>query len=222
MLAVEPILRPVVRSRLKRSRDVDDVVQDGLERLFGARERLAPGAVLPYAVVIGWNLVASHARKSSLVSARYRRLDHDRFPAPEDEVIRDEERRAMRAAMACLSDGERSDLVVREAEEMAVADVTAPGARQASTRLRLAPSRAKLRVEYSLAIRRVELPTSRCRTVLMALSGGDMTRQLSVRVGDQLVACSTRAALADSLRHRCDMCHLNRLAGVHPEHELEG
>ncbi|HET6812817.1 MAG TPA: sigma factor [Actinomycetota bacterium] len=37
----------------------------------------------------------------------------------------------------------------------------------------------RLRLDYLLALRRVELPTARCRPVLLALSAGDRRRQLA-------------------------------------------
>jgi DNA-directed RNA polymerase specialized sigma24 family protein len=51
VLAVEPVIRRVVAARAAHHADVDDLVQDCLERLLVARERLAPKEVLPYAVV---------------------------------------------------------------------------------------------------------------------------------------------------------------------------
>jgi serine/threonine-protein kinase RsbT len=65
VMAVEPVIRRVVAARAANHADVDDLVQDCLERLLVARERLAPEAVLPYAVVTARNLVSSHAKTAS-------------------------------------------------------------------------------------------------------------------------------------------------------------
>jgi DNA-directed RNA polymerase specialized sigma24 family protein len=65
VMAVEPVIRRVVAARAANSADIDDLVQDCLERLLVARGRLAPEAVLPYAVVTARNLVSSHAKTAS-------------------------------------------------------------------------------------------------------------------------------------------------------------
>jgi serine/threonine-protein kinase RsbT len=65
VMAVEPVIRRVAAARAANHADVDDLVQDCLERLLVARERLAPEAVLPYAVVTARNLVSSHVKTAS-------------------------------------------------------------------------------------------------------------------------------------------------------------
>src|SRR6201996_2390910 len=64
VLAIEPVIRRVVAARVANPSDIDDLVQDCLERLLAARGRLTPEAVLPYAVVTARNLVTSHARSA--------------------------------------------------------------------------------------------------------------------------------------------------------------
>ncbi|PZS40081.1 MAG: hypothetical protein DLM62_04780, partial [Pseudonocardiales bacterium] len=61
VIAVEPVIRRVVAARAANPSDIDDLVQDCLERLLAAHGRLAPDAVLPYAIVTARNLVSSHA-----------------------------------------------------------------------------------------------------------------------------------------------------------------
>ena len=50
-------------------------------------------------------------------------------------------------------------------------------------------TRARLRVEYLLALYDAEPPTDRCRAVLYALSGGDRRRQREVDAARHLLEC---------------------------------
>src|SRR6201986_2600532 len=70
VIAVEPVIRRVVAARAANSADVDDLVQDCLERLLAGRVRLTPEAVLPYPVVTARNLVRSHAKSPMPRGAR--------------------------------------------------------------------------------------------------------------------------------------------------------
>ena len=66
----------------------------------------------------------------------------------------------------------------------------------------LARARARLRVDYLLAIRDVELPTDRCRSVLNALSAGDRRRQRALDAGGHLLGCEVCASLSEPLTER--------------------
>jgi len=65
---------------------------------------------------------------------------------------------------------------------------------------RLARSRAKLRVDYLVALERVRLPTAQCRSVLVALSAGDKRRQHALGTADHVLRCHHCAELARALR----------------------
>jgi hypothetical protein len=58
------------------------------------------------------------------------------------------------------------------------------------------------RLEYLLALRRVKLPTPRCRPVLLALSTGDKRRQAATHSSTHLLHCPTCASLSDPLLRR--------------------
>jgi hypothetical protein len=62
-----------------------------------------------------------------------------------------------------------------------------------------------------MALRKAEPPTSRCRSVLIALSGGDRRRQLALKAGDHLLECSYCAELSEPLIER-----RSSLAGIAP------
>ncbi len=201
VLAVEPVIRRVVAARAANPADVDDLVQDCLERLLTARERLTPAAVLPYAVVTARNLVSSHAKTAMRhAAAAPRILDIAEPERPEDLLLAGEARRAMTAALAQLSPQERGDLLDYYDADPAAGGV-GPESRGA-LRVRMARTRAKLRLEYLLAFRHIELPTPVCRRVLLAISAGDMRRQREADAGQHLLDCETCAALSEPLDRR--------------------
>ena len=201
VIAVEPVIRRVVAARAVNPADIDDLVQDCLERLLTARVRLAPEAVLPYAVVTARNLVSSHAKSTMRhADAAPRILDPAEPDRPEDVLLTGETRRAMTSALGQLSAQERHDVLAYYDVDPA-ADGNAPESRGA-LRVRMSRTRAKLRLEYLLAFRHVELPTPQCRRVLLAISAGDTRRQREASAGQHLLDCETCAALSEPLDRR--------------------
>jgi serine/threonine-protein kinase RsbT len=63
-------------------------------------------------------------------------------------------------------------------------------------------TRARLRVEYLLALEQVDPPTDRCRPVLFALSSGDRRRQREVDAAGHVLQCSVCARLSGPLTAR--------------------
>jgi DNA-directed RNA polymerase specialized sigma24 family protein len=182
VLAVEPVIRRVVAARAANPADIDDLVQDCLERLLIARERLAPDAILPYGVVIARNLVSSHAKSALRHAAVAPRI------------------RAMTMALSQLPPAEREDILayyngdpapVGEAKET-----------RAALRVRMSRTRARLRLEYLLAFRHQELPAPLCRSVLLAISAGDQRRQREFNAAQHLLDCETCATLSEPLDQR--------------------
>ena len=198
---MEPVIRRVVAARAANHADVDDLVQDCLERLLVARERLAPEAVLPYAVVTARNLVSSHAKTASRrAAAAPRVLDVAEPDRPDEVLLAGEARDAMTAALARLSDAERRDILAYYSEGSPLG--TQAGESRGALRVRMARTRAKLRLEYLLAFRHVELPTPACRSVLLAISAGDTRRQRELGAGQHLLECATCASLSEPLDRR--------------------
>lgn len=202
VIAVEPVIRRVVAARAANPSDIDDLVQDCLERLLVARERLAPEAVLPYAVVVARNLAASHA-KSALrhAAAAPRILDASEPERPDDVLLAGESREAMMAALAQLSDQERRDILAYYTDGDALSEVVT-GESRGALRVRMARTRAKLRLEYLLAFRHLALPTPVCRSVLLAISAGDTRRQRELSAGEHLLDCDVCATLSEPLDRR--------------------
>ena len=204
ILELEPMLRRVVGARVRDPDTVDDLVQEALARVIAVRGRLDDEAVAPYAIVTARNLVTSLAREEERSRRhRPRLVDPTEPERPEDAAVRNEEAAAVEAALAGLPDHEREVVVAHEVEgvdttTLAEARSSTPGA----VGTQLARTRARLRLDYVLALRRVELPTARCRPVLLALSAGDRRRQLALDAGGHLMQCPTCASLSRPLVER--------------------
>ena len=201
VVAIEPVIRRVVAARVTNPSDIDDLVQDCLERLLGAHGRLAPETVLPYGIVTARNVVTSHmrtaARRSTLAPLVADLREPDR---PEDTVLAGEAQQAMETALSRLSAEERADILAY----YDAISVPHPEAREASgaLRVRMARVRAKLRLEYLLAFRHAELPSEQCRRVLLAVSAGDTRRQRQLQAGQHLLHCESCATLSEPLSKR--------------------
>src|SRR5215218_3704874 len=204
ILELEPLLRRVVGARVCDPDTVDDLVQEALARVIAVRGRLDDEAVTPYAIVTARNLVTSLTREQERGRRHQPRLvDLSEPERPEDAALRQEEAAAVEAALAELPDHEREAVVAHEVEgvdtaTLAEARRSTPGA----VGVQLARTRARLRLDYLLALRRVELPTPRCRPVLLALSAGDRRRQLVLDAGGHLMQCPTCASLSRPLVER--------------------
>lgn len=213
VLAIREPVRRVVAARLRNRNDVDDVVQETLARVWEARWRLDREALVAYAVVTARHLVASAVRSDD-IAARHSSdlLAPPTGPAPDEEVLLREEHAAMRQALGALGEPDRALVLTHEVDGVPTAKVAADlGVGSGIVAARLARARAQLRVEYLLAFRRVSLPTSRCRPVLVALSLRDTGRQAALGAGRHLLVCPVCASLAPPLVER-----KRRLAGLLP------
>jgi RNA polymerase sigma factor (sigma-70 family) len=199
-----PMVRRVIAARVRDPDIVDDLVQETLTRLVEAWPRLNQDAVTAYAVVTARNLVASLARrKASENRHAHRLLDLQRPVEPEEEAIRQEDRDAVVTALEKLSNRERGAVMAHEVAGKDTATLAEEmGSSQGGVAVQLARARAKLRVDYLMALRRGSPPTSRCRSVLIALSAGDRRRQAALDVSNHLLDCEHCAALSDALIHR--------------------
>ncbi len=199
-----PMVRRIIAARVSDHAAADDLVQETLARVLAAEGRIEPGMLEPYAIVTARNLVASMWRDQD----RHRRHQHrvvDLRPAqaPDEDLLAEEERSAVTAALSRLSERERNTLVAHEVsgqDTKSLADElgSTPGAVAAQ----LNRSRARLRVEYLLALESAEPPSERCRPVLLALSGGDRRRQREVDAARHLLECELCARLSQPLMER--------------------
>ncbi|HEY1673510.1 MAG TPA: sigma-70 family RNA polymerase sigma factor [Streptosporangiaceae bacterium] len=201
VVAIEPVIRRVVAARVANPSDIDDLVQDCLERLLGAHDRLAPETVLPYGIVTARNMVTSHMRTAARRATAAPLIADLREPdRPEDGLLAGEAHTAMETALNQLSAQERADILAY----YDAVPATNGGAVEASgaLRVRMARIRAKLRLEYLLAFRHAELPSEQCHRVLLAVSAGDTRRQRQLQAGQHLLHCPACATLSEPLSKR--------------------
>jgi RNA polymerase sigma factor (sigma-70 family) len=199
-----PMVRRVIASRVGDPNIVDDLVQETLTRLVEAWPRLNQDVVTAYALVTGRNLVTSLARRRATEDRHAHRLLDLRDPVePEEEAIRQEERDAVVKALEKLTDRERGAVMAHEVAGKDTATLAEEmGSSRGGVAVQLARVRAKLRVDYLMALRKGTPPTSRCRSVLIALSAGDRRRQATLDVSNHLLGCEHCAALSEALIHR--------------------
>lgn len=201
-----PMLRRVIGVRVKDPHTVDDLVQETLVRVMAARSRFEPEKLPHYASVTARNLVASMAEKNDRARERSHLLvDGTEAESPVADILRQEERSSVNAALAKLPAADRDLLMAHEVDgqdtiTMAAGRGSTPGAVAA----RLSRARANLRVEYLLVAERIEPPTDRCRPVLRALSRGDRRRQRELDVSGHLLGCQACARVKALLFERRD------------------
>ncbi len=201
---ITPLVRRVIAARVRDPHVVDDLVQETLVRVMAARSRLQDSGVAPYAVVTARNLIFSMWQREDRDRRHAHRLVDVSAPRrPDDDVLEQEETNAVAVALARLSDRERDTLVAHELEGEGTASLaTALGSTPGAVAAQLSRVRAKLRVEYLLALEGIEPPTPRCRPVLLSLSAADRRRQGELDTGGHLLGCSYCAAVSRPLLDR--------------------
>ncbi|HET7474464.1 MAG TPA: sigma-70 family RNA polymerase sigma factor [Dermatophilaceae bacterium] len=191
-------------ARVREPHLTDDIVQETLLRMVQARRRLEVETLSAYAFTVARNLVYEHAREVQTARRHQPQLLELRSPdLPENAAVTAESRTALAAALTQLTPTQLGLLVQHDLHERSLADLSArravaPGVLASQ----LTRTRAKLRVDYLLALRRLTLPTAQCRPVLMALSAGDRRRQQALQAGDHLAGCPTCAEVAPALLRR--------------------
>ena len=199
-----PMLRRIVGARVGRHPAAEDLVQETLVRVLAARDRIEPGMVEPYAIATVRNLVASMWRQEDRDKRnRHRAHDPGEPERGEDVAIASEESAAIARAVQRLDDRERRILLAHEVggeATSALAEDT--GSTAGAVAAQLKRTRARLRVEYLLALENVEPPTERCRPVLLALSSADRRRQREVDAAQHLLECELCSRLSQPLLDR--------------------
>jgi serine/threonine-protein kinase RsbT len=199
-----PMLRRIVGARLGRHPSAEDLVQETLVRVLAARDRIEPGMVEPYAIATVRNLVASMWRQADREQRnRHRTHDPGEPERGEDVVIASEETAAIARAVQRLDDRERRMLLAHEVEGEATSALAEEvGSTAGAVAAQLKRTRARLRVEYLLALENAEPPTERCRPVLLAVSSADRRRQREVGAAQHLLECELCSRLSQPLLDR--------------------
>jgi serine/threonine-protein kinase RsbT len=148
--------------------------------------------------------VASHWREQDRRGRNeHRVLDSPTDVPADDGILVEEDRRAVTDALAMLSETDRDTLL---AHEVAGQDTRSLAEERGSTAgavaAQLNRTRARVRVEYLLALEDVDPPTARCRPVLYAVSSGDRRRQREVDSAQHLLECELCARLSLPLVER--------------------
>jgi RNA polymerase sigma factor (sigma-70 family) len=202
--ALIPMVRRIVAARVPDDATADDLVQETLVRVLAAVERVEPGMLEPYAIVTARNVVNSMWREQDRQRRnQHRVVDLSPEPTPDEPLLAREEQTAVSQALGRLSERERETLLAHEVSGQDTRSLAGElGSTAGAVAAQLNRSRARLRVEYLLALEQAEPPTDRCRPVLLALSGGDRRRQREVDVGRHLLECDLCARLSEPLMER--------------------
>ncbi|MDQ3767468.1 MAG: sigma-70 family RNA polymerase sigma factor [Actinomycetota bacterium] len=203
VLELTPIVRRVLRARVHDPEAVEDLVQETLARLIEARPRISDDGLTAYAVVTARNLAASLGRQETRRRDHLHRLvDLRTPPTPEEETLRQEEGAAVSAALAKLSPREKTAIVERVGGKDTVTLAREMDSTPGGVAVQLARARAKLRVDYLLALKKTNPPSATCRQVLVALSAGDQRRQQALDAGDHLLKCEHCSSLSEPVLQR--------------------
>jgi DNA-directed RNA polymerase specialized sigma24 family protein len=205
--ALAPALRRYAVARHVEAGDIDDLVQETLTRLLEVRSRLDLATLFAYALAVLTNLDRSKRRGDDMaLRHRHRLLDLDGPTSADDEVVQQEQQAALRHALDGLPLEVRQLLLAHY-----VTDTDPTTSTSGAQAARLARARAKLRLEYLLALRRVTLPQQRCRPVLLAISERNARRQTELGAGGHIASCPVCMPLVDPLLRRD-----SRLFGLWP------
>lgn len=199
--ALIPMVRRIVAARVSDQTTADDLVQETLARVLGAAGRIEPGMLEPYAIVTARNVVASLWRDQDRQRRhQHRVIDLRPVEAPDDDLLAGEDRAAIAEALKALSERDRATLLAHEVAGQDTRSLAEElGSTSGAVAAQLNRTRARLRVEYLLAVEHVEPPTERCRPVLLAISSGDRRRQREVDAARHLLECDVCARLSEPL-----------------------
>lgn len=199
-----PMLRRIVAARVGSHPSAEDLVQETLVRVLAARDRIDPGMVEPYAIATMRNVMATMWRQQDREQRHQHKVHDPTEPEQaDDRVVASEEQRAIAEAVQRLDDRDRRILLAHEVEgEPTRALAEDAGSTSGAVAAQLKRARARLRVEYLLALEHVEPPTEQCRAVLLALSSADRRRQREVDAAQHLLECEVCSRLSEPLLGR--------------------
>ncbi|MEO6653347.1 MAG: sigma-70 family RNA polymerase sigma factor [Ilumatobacteraceae bacterium] len=197
-------IRRVVAARVSDSSTIEDLTQETFVRVAAVERRLTGDALLAYAIVTARNLTVSHARTRAMHDRNAHRLvDYTDLDGPETLTLQRDETDALAAALATLDPDARDLLLRHEVDGVTTAELADEhGTTAGGIAMRLARARAHLRLEFVLAFRRTDLPTDRCRPILLAFSAGDRRRQHALDAAPHLATCSVCAELVEPVTRR--------------------
>lgn len=235
LIELQAPLRRFVASRVYDSHLVDDIVQETMVRMLQVAPRLEVEALSAYAFTVARNLIAAGARSEATARRNLPRLvEHHEPLRPDAAVTEAEARRALGAALAKVTPSVRAQLLARDLDRRPLHEVADESNLSSGVLAsQLHRVRARLRVDYLLALRRVALPSTACEKVLVAISAADRRRQTALQAGQHLNSCSVCSELSLPLSSRDHALagwaplplialgslhgHLARWGGAHPQ-----
>ena len=180
---------------------VEDITQESFARLLPILGRLGADARLPWLLVTANNLFTDqHRRASTARRNRSELIELNLQPAQPHQVFQMRQvTDAVRRVIDNLDQIDRS-YFLSHADGVSVTDLaesvsTTPQALSA----RMYRTRARMRLDYLLAIDQVTLTDPLCRRVLLAFSAADRRKQKALGADDPLDRCSLCADLARRL-----------------------
>jgi RNA polymerase sigma factor (sigma-70 family) len=201
---VEAVVRRTLAARTRDQHLIEDLTQETLARLAGTEHRFSPDAERAYAVVTARNLLVSHFRRQSVRGRHlHRLLDDEGSDDPAQATLDREESDAMTSALSQLDPPDRDLLMRHEVSGTELATLAGEAnVTSGAIAMRLARARANLRLEFLLAFRRMALPTTHCRPVLLAFAVGDRRRQSQLDADEHVRTCSACAQLIEPMTQR--------------------
>jgi len=198
------MVRRIIRARVSDPVAADDLVQETLVKVLAAAARVEPGMLEPYAIITARHVVASMWRDKDRDRRNQHRVVDLRPPeTPDDGLLAREEREAIASALERLSQRERETLLAHEIDGEDTRSLAhGLGSTAGAVAAQLNRARARLRVEYLLALEHSDPPSDRCRPVLFAISSGDRRRQREVGAARHLLECQLCARLSPPLTER--------------------
>jgi RNA polymerase sigma factor (sigma-70 family) len=199
-----PMVRRIIRARVPEPAVVEDLVQETLVRVLAKANRVAPAMLEPYAIVTARNVVRSlWTERDRQRRNQHRVLELASVESPDERLLKNVDAEAVSAALRRLTERERATLLAHEVAGTDTKSLAADlGVSAGAVAAQLNRTRARLRVEYLLALHGLEPPSQRCRPVLLALSAADRRRQNEVGAARHLLECEVCARLSEPLLER--------------------
>jgi serine/threonine-protein kinase RsbT len=199
-----PIVSRIIRARVADPTVAEDLVQETLVKVLAKTHRIAPGMLEPYAIVTARNVVRSFwVERDRHRRNQHRVLEVTSVESPDEQLLNGVDAQAISEALTRLSERERAALLAHEVSGRDTKSIGADlGLTAGAVAAQLNRSRARMRVEYLLALHHVDPPTDRCRPVLLALSAADRRRQNEVGAPRHLLECESCAMLSGPLMER--------------------
>lgn len=199
-----PIIGRIVRARISDASQADDLIQETVVRVLARAHRIEVAMLEPYAIVTAQNVVRSAwTQRERQRRNQHRVLELSPSAEPDEELARAVDADAVASALSRLSERDRDTLVGHEVGGRDTRSLAADlGISPGAVATQLYRSRARLRVEYLLALHGVEPPTDSCRAVLFAVSAADRRRQSELGAARHLLECRSCARLSKPLLER--------------------